>query len=55
MFAQALICNDQQQFSLQEVLLPDVGSDQISIHTCYSGVSIGTEFALIHNKISWGP
>ena len=27
----------------------------ISIKTVYSGVSIGTEFALIRNKISWGP
>jgi len=55
MLAQALICDDQQQFSLQQVLLPDVGPDQIGIRTCYSGVSIGTEFALIRNKISWGP
>ena len=53
--AQALICDDQQRFSIQEVLLDDPSPDQIAIKTHYSGVSIGTEFALIRNKISWGP
>ena len=55
MEATALICNEQQQFSLETVVLPDLAADQIQIRTQYSGVSIGTEFALIRNKISWGP
>jgi|YNPNPStandDraft_1061719.scaffolds.fasta_scaffold18871_3 L-iditol 2-dehydrogenase len=55
MKAQALICDEQQRFTLEEVILPDPGPDQIAIRTCYSGVSIGTEFALIRNRISWGP
>ena len=29
--------------------------DQVAIRTHFSGVSIGTEFALIRNKLSWGP
>ena len=55
MQARALICDEQQRFTLAPVVLPDPGPDQIAIRTHYSGVSIGTEFALIRNKISWGP
>ena len=54
MDAQALICDDQQNFSLEVVELKDPTDKQISIRTQYTGVSIGTEFALIRNKISWG-
>lgn len=55
MKARALICDEKQRFSLQEVTIPDPAPNQIAVKTCYSGVSIGTEFALIRNKISWGP
>jgi 2-desacetyl-2-hydroxyethyl bacteriochlorophyllide A dehydrogenase len=55
MRAQALICSEAQTFSLEEVLLPEPAPDQIVIRTHYTGVSIGTEFALVRNKISWGP
>jgi 2-desacetyl-2-hydroxyethyl bacteriochlorophyllide A dehydrogenase len=55
MQAQALICDEQQRFTLQEVTLPDPGPDQIAVRTHFTGVSRGTEFALIRNKISWGP
>ena len=54
MDAQALVCDDQQNFSLEVVELKDPTDKQISIRTQYTGVSIGTEFALIRNKISWG-
>ena len=53
--AKALICDERQHFSLQEVLLQDPGPDHVLIRTHYTGVSIGTEFALIRNKLSWGP
>jgi len=53
--ARALICDEQQNVAIREVDLPEPGDGQISIRTVYSGVSIGTEFALIRNKISWGP
>lgn len=55
MKARALICDEKQQFSLQDVILPEPGPGQIAIRTHYTGVSIGTEFALIQNRISWGP
>lgn len=55
MDAKALICDENQHFSLEDVVLPALNADQIAIRTTYSGVSIGTEFALIRNKISWGP
>jgi L-iditol 2-dehydrogenase len=55
MNAQALICNAQQEFSLERVKLAELGSEDILVRTQISGVSIGTEFALIRNKLSWGP
>jgi 2-desacetyl-2-hydroxyethyl bacteriochlorophyllide A dehydrogenase len=55
MKATALICDEKQKFTLEEVTLKDPRPDQVAIRTHYSGVSIGTEFALIRNKISWGP
>ena len=55
MKAKALICDKNQCFALADVELPDPSADNIVIRTLYSGVSIGTEFALIRNRISWGP
>ncbi|HAI11699.1 MAG TPA: hypothetical protein DCM28_08340 [Phycisphaerales bacterium] len=55
MQATALVCDQDQTFELKTVILPKLGPDQIMLKTSYSGVSIGTEFALIRNKISWGP
>lgn len=55
MHAKALICDENQHFTLEEVVLPDPGAGQIAIRTHYTGVSIGTEFALIRGKLSWGP
>lgn len=55
MEAKALICDARQHFTLEDVVLPDPTGEQVSIRTHYTGVSIGTEFALIRNKISWGP
>ncbi len=55
MEAKALVCSEQMDFSLERVVLPAVGENEVRVKTAYSGVSIGTEFALIRNKISWGP
>jgi 2-desacetyl-2-hydroxyethyl bacteriochlorophyllide A dehydrogenase len=55
MQARALICDERQHFSLEQVILPDPAPDRIAVRTHYTGVSIGTEFALIRNKLSWGP
>jgi 2-desacetyl-2-hydroxyethyl bacteriochlorophyllide A dehydrogenase len=51
----ALICDESHHFSMRDVLLEDPKPDQVAIKTHWSGVSIGTEFALVRNKISWGP
>jgi L-iditol 2-dehydrogenase len=53
--ARALVCDSKRRFTLEEVRLPEPAADQLSIRTLTSGVSIGTEFALIRNRISWGP
>lgn len=55
MQAKALICDEEQHFSLQDVILKDMEPGEVLVRNVYSGVSIGTEFALIRNKISWGP
>lgn len=55
MNAKALICDADQRFSIEDVVLPDPGPDDIAVRSQYTGVSVGTEFALIRNKISWGP
>ena len=55
MNAHALITREDRSFRIEPVRLPEPGPDQISVRTLYSGVSIGTEFALIRQKISWGP
>lgn len=55
MKTKALICDDQQRFSLRDVQLTEPGPEHMVVRTLYSGVSIGTEFALIRNKLSWGP
>ena len=55
MQAKALITRADQSFAIEAVEVPTPAPDQVLIRTCYSGVSVGTEFALIRNKISWGP
>lgn len=55
MEATALITDENRQFSLQPVRLPEPKANQVLVKMNFSGVSIGTEFALIRNKISWGP
>ena len=52
MNARALICDEQQTFSIENVTLADPGPDQVVIRTLYTGVSIGTEFAFIRGKLS---
>ena len=54
MHAKALVSDENQNFSYADVTLSDPGPEHVLIRTLYSGVSIGTEFALIRNKISWG-
>ena len=55
MQATALICDERQRFTLEQVVLGPPAADQIALRTHYTGVSIGTEFALIRGKLSWGP
>lgn len=55
MKAKALVCSESQEFRLADVELPEMGPKDIVLRALFSGVSIGTEFALIRNKISWGP
>ena len=52
MRARALICDEKQTFSIEDVILKDPASDQVAIRTLYTGVSIGTEFAFIRSKLS---
>jgi 2-desacetyl-2-hydroxyethyl bacteriochlorophyllide A dehydrogenase len=55
MKALGLVSYDDQNFSLETIELPDPGPRELLVRTLFSGVSVGTEFALIRKKISWGP
>lgn len=52
---QALVCHDDKTLVLESATLPLPGASQLLVKTLHSGVSVGTEFALIRNRISWGP
>ena len=53
--AKALICNADRSFELADVTLAEPGATNISVRAVCSGVSIGTEFAVIMGKLNWGP
>ena len=55
MDAQALVATQSQQFSLETFPIPELTAAQILVRTLYSGVSVGTEFAVIQGKLDWGP
>lgn len=55
MDAAALICTAEQKFSLESFTVPPITPTQIRTRTLYSGVSVGTEFAVIRGKLDWGP
>lgn len=53
--ATAVVCTADRQISMRDVSLPAPGEGEIAIKALRSGVSVGTEFALMRGKISWGP
>ena len=55
MEAQALIATQDQTFSLETFPVPDISASQILVRNRFSGVSVGTEFAVIQSKLDWGP
>lgn len=55
MHAKALIAHSESSLAVEEVQIPSPAPDQALIRTLYSGVSVGTETALLRSKISWGP
>lgn len=55
MEATALICDEQQHFGLQRVQLPAPSPNDLVVQTLCSGISMGTELALIRGKVTWGP
>lgn len=50
----ALVAEPGGAFRLAEVITSPVGEDDIGIRTLSSGVSIGTEFAVLTGKLDWG-
>lgn len=55
MKAQALITSNDQNFSLEEFDIPSLEPNQVLVRNTYSGVSVGTEFAVIRHLLDWGP
>jgi len=50
----ALIAEPEGKFRLDEIVTAPVGADDIAVRTQWSGVSIGTEFAVLTGKLDWG-
>ena len=55
MNCRALICTEQQRFSLHEFEIPALAPTDILVRCTYSGVSVGTEFAVFRRKLDYGP
>ena len=55
MKSSVLICTEQQQFYLQDFDIPRLAPNELLVRCAWSGVSVGTEFAVIRNKIDYGP
>ena len=55
MKSRALICTDQQQFTLKEFEIPALAPTDLLVCCIYSGVSVGTEFAVFRQKLNYGP
>ncbi len=54
MSIKALITYEDQSFGLENVTLPTPGPRHVVVRTTCSGVSIGTEFAMIRDKLNRG-
>jgi 2-desacetyl-2-hydroxyethyl bacteriochlorophyllide A dehydrogenase len=50
----ALVAEPNGAFRLADVVTAPVGKDDIAVRTSWSGVSIGTEFAVLTGKLDWG-
>ena len=55
MKSRALICSDRQRFLLEEFDIPALAPADILVRCTYSGVSVGTEFAVFRRKLDYGP
>jgi 2-desacetyl-2-hydroxyethyl bacteriochlorophyllide A dehydrogenase len=51
---QALVAEPEGVFRLADVVTAPVGKDDIGVRALWSGVSIGTEFAVLGGKLDWG-
>ena len=54
MQAKALVCSADQTFEISDVVLAEPGATNIAVRAVCSGVSIGTEFAVITGRLNWG-
>lgn len=52
---QALVAQDDGTFAMREVQTAPLTTHRIAIRTRWSGVSFGTEFAVLSKKLDWGP
>ena len=53
--ARALVAGEGGVFSIEDVLTPPLTSSSIAVATTWSGVSFGTEFAILTGRLDWGP
>lgn len=51
----ALVAREDGSFALEDVQTAPLGPNRIGIQTTWSGISFGTEFAVLSKKLNWGP
>lgn len=51
---QALVAREDGTFALEEVVTAPLSPHRIAIQTTWSGISFGTEFAVLTKKLDWG-
>src|SRR3954453_23587595 len=51
----ALVARDGGSFALEDVQTAPLSPTTIGIETRWSGISFGTEFAVLSKKLDWGP
>lgn len=52
---QALVAREGGRFALEDVLTAPTSPTTIAVRTHWSGISFGTEFAVLSGKLDWGP
>lgn len=51
----ALVARAEGDFRLEDVYTAPLSNTNVAVQTLWSGVSFGTEFAVLRGRLDWGP